>query len=498
MDTLQVAIQGLDQDERRDFRIFIERQRSRKNRKDLLLFEILREEIPQKPRAIASRLHTPVNMNAYHVQAFITLKMMDHDDSPSTNIAGMLAVAKHLLAKNKAEVAAKYLHKAAQLAESNDVFDQLDNILNLQIRYAQELKLDAHELIRRWNDHREKAELEERVNMAYCLIRQKLDDVKAGADEEDLQTLVTQSLNELQIDEKAISRPALMYTIVAMTRSAIISSKSYHLFEPYVIQSYEQVLSSGEFKRKDHSYELWFLYMISHALYRNRKFEKALFYLEKFRIAIDNYGGSFFNRFYPKYVMLKASLLSFTEENKSAILLLESSLKGSAIKMSMGDRLNMIINLTVYQFQGENYRQANRTLINIGHTDLWLEQKMGKEWRFKKNLIEIILQIELGNTEIALTRIKTAERYFKNFLGHAAYQRAAVFLRFIKVVIERPEEVTTPEFEKIVDGVIERLPGDKEDIQAMTFYCWLKSKMLKQPYYPTLIETITTFGKITI
>ena len=68
-------------------------------------------------------------------------------------------------------------------------------------------------------------------------------------------------------------------------------------------------------------------------------------------------------------------------------------------------------------------------------------------------------------------------------------------MRFIRAVIEKPEVVASAEFSSHVDETITRLPGDQEDIQAMTFYCWLKSKMLRMDYYEVLIATIREFGR---
>ena len=59
--------------------------------------------------------------------------------------------------------------------------------------------------------------------------------------------------------------------------------------------------------------------------------------------------------------------------------------------------------------------------------------------------------------------------------------------------MDNPTEVASAHFEEKVDSIIERLPGDREDIQAMTFYCWVKSKMIQRPYYEVLVETIQTF-----
>ena len=105
-------------------------------------------------------------------------------------------------------------------------------------------------------------------------------------------------------------------------------------------------------------------------------------------------------------------------------------------------------------------------------------------------MIELIVQVELGNSEIALARVKRLERGFSEFLQHPIYQRASLFIRFIKEMILRPERATTEAFAKEVDAANMGLPQHQEDIQAITFFCWLKAKMLNKDYYEVLLEAM--------
>lgn len=503
MDKLRDIIHVLSEEEKREFKIFINRQRVKQNRKDLALFEILKGPRELKPREITGQLYDTANMNAYHtlrkrlnqhLEDFISLKVKTQDDSAHAHVAGILTVCRYLLAKNKTDLAAHFLKKAEKLAEQNELFDLLDNILQLQIKHAHELGHEAGDLITRWQGNKSSWELEQRINMAYGIIRQRLEKMKMGGKAEDLEAITNESLELLDVDIQAIRRPALMYMIVAMTRSSIISTKNFKRFESYVIDAYEQLQANGGFQKKDHVYELWFLYMIAHVLYRNRKLAKCGEYVLKLKEAIDKYGRIHQRKFYPRYVLLDAQVKSYSGLNGESIAIVKKALEDESMNLEIHDRLNMHLNLAIYYFQDGEYKQANRTIIGIQHTDGWIEKKMGTEWRFKFNLIEIIVQIELGNSEIALQRIATVEKRFATFFKRGLYGRAKIFLRFIKFVIKYPEKVRSKEFLSQVNETIVRLPGDEEDIQAMTFYCWLKSKMQGTDYYETLIETVNTFG----
>jgi hypothetical protein len=150
----------------------------------------------------------------------------------------------------------------------------------------------------------------------------------------------------------------------------------------------------------------------------------------------------------------------------------------------------MRLNLVVFYFQSEEFKKANVEMLLINHSDTWLEKRMGKEWRFKKSMIDVILQCELGNTDLAFSRIKSMEKYFAGFFQHPAYQRALIFMQFVKTIIEQPERVAIPEFAIEVEKANMAWPDYKEDTQAITFFCWLKSKMIRQPYYEVLLQAM--------
>jgi DNA-binding MurR/RpiR family transcriptional regulator len=61
MDTLKEIIHSLSYDDIREFKLFINRQKKKKNRTDLNLFEILLHEKNEKPKGIVNKLYSNIN-----------------------------------------------------------------------------------------------------------------------------------------------------------------------------------------------------------------------------------------------------------------------------------------------------------------------------------------------------------------------------------------------------------------------------------------------------
>ncbi|MDG1914160.1 MAG: hypothetical protein P8I55_06180 [Crocinitomix sp.] len=124
----------------------------------------------------------------------------------------------------------------------------------------------------------------------------------------------------------------------------------------------------------------------------------------------------------------------------------------------------------------------------MGRTDNSFEKNMGVEWRIKKNMIDVIYQYELGRTEIALDRILSIERIHKNLLRTNQYSRISVFLGLVKRIIKNPLIEDEEEFFNRVESSFVWIEMEQEDLQAVSYYAWLKSKMTKQKFYDVLRE----------
>jgi tetratricopeptide (TPR) repeat protein len=230
--------------------------------------------------------------------------------------------------------------------------------------------------------------------------------------------------------------------------------------------------------------------MIAHILYRNKKFKESLEYLVLFKKDIAKYGKSYSRKFYPRYLLLYATVQNIEGNVVESIRVLEEALTIYEDILSIQDVLNMKINLGVYYFELEKYKESNKIIYSIENSDKWLEKKMGKEWILRKNLGEILNLYERGNVEIAMNRIKSFEKQHAAFLKMPIYKRVSTFLTFIKVCIDKPYWISSKEFNHSVNETLERWPIDQEDLIASSFYCWLKSKMLKKPFYYVMVETL--------
>jgi hypothetical protein len=101
------------------------------------------------------------------------------------------------------------------------------------------------------------------------------------------------------------------------------------------------------------------------------------------------------------------------------------------------------------------------------------------------------VQLELGNPDLAMNRLRAIERGFRERFGEGGpYQYVLRYLNLVRDIIDDPAAATRPGFLTRVEQMADAVPLDseREDLHAMSFYAWLKARALSRPYYDVLME----------
>lgn len=506
MDDLKTIVNTLSPEAQKEFLLFVERHKEQKSRKDIALFRLLLEEQDLTSEEMMEKLYPEeVNAVAYYalrkrlmqqVSDFIMLKQMREDTTNATAIRGLLSLATYLFGMQQEKIAWSMLRKAERTAMTNDQYELLNAVYNLQIEWAgSEFAEPLETIIGKWQLNKGRAGEEERINIATSLIMQKLNEVRLQDREVAFEPLVQEILQEYDLLDAVGTRPRLLYKLMQIMRSTILVKRDFYSFEPYIIRHYTQMEQQGGFTPPHLYYKLSLLYMIAQTLYRNRKFQDSLRYLEQLAASLSTEQRGLYQEFTPRYVLLSAANHAFLQQNAVAVDLLENLLRNRQLSLQTKDLLNAQLNLSFYYFQQGLFKKANQQLMQIGHSDKWCGKKMGREWVLKKQLSEMILQYELGNIDLTFNKVRAIERSFGDMFRKSSYKNVQSYLKLVKQLLDHPALIKSKEFYEQVDQSLEFMPIEQEDLHYMSFYAWLKSKMLDQPYYQVLLELVNGMNK---
>jgi len=495
MKLLEQIISRMSVDERVGFRDSL---KSVKHQKHLItLFDKLCADRDWNKNEISKLIYGSANLGSYHslrkrlmrrVNDYIAYLRFETDKTDGGSVLSLLYSAQFLLERDCPTEANQFLVKAEKTAIQNDQYDALNMIYGFQLLHHVTLKINLENLITKLQNNLTALTQTNKLDIAFAEIQEAHDQMKISGKNLAAETVLKRIFADKELMNLAKTNVGFMFRIVTLCRKVITSAKDYHMFEPYVIGVYNYLKSRNAFQGNHAKTEIHFIYMIVHALYRTLKFDETRIWLKIFYdLFPQNRVTS--HPLYPKYISTVSALEAYTGKAPLAIDILNETLNNSSSRLPVKEKLNMQLNLAVYYFSIANYKEANKSIGKIQHSNTWLDNLMGKEWRFKRDTIEVIIFSEKGESELAQSRLALMKKNYADFLNNMNYIFASMFLNFIGKIIENSAVATSKEFAaQIKEAADKGWPGERNDIQAITFFCWIKCKMEKRDYYSVLVE----------
>ncbi|OWP64325.1 hypothetical protein CDA63_04635 [Hymenobacter amundsenii] len=504
MDDLRTTLLTFPPDDRKEFRQFIQRQRRKqKGRMDLRLYDLLLQVRERSTDELLAQLY-PAEPNAVayyalrkrlmrHLMDFLLLRQHQQDPTAAASVRGLLTLAHYLFEAGVGRLAWSTLRKAEKLARTNEQYELLNAVYNLQIARAYSPHADElTDIVRRRHLNKKDADEEERANIADSIIRQRLRQARVqGRAGESFDEILDQVLREYDLQEAFARRPTLLFRLMSIARAAMLVRRDYSSFAPFVMRCYHLMEKRHGFATAHREAQLGLLFMIAHALYRTRRFAESVTYLERLRQVLEAGPRLHRDAMWPRYNFLLAANYAFLRRNAEGIGLLEQVLQ---LSLAPREELTARLGLGFHYFAEGQFQKANQVLQAIGRTDHFCEQEMGVEWVINRNMGEMLIQFELGNPDLAFNRLRAIERLVKERFGADGGGYAAVlcYLQLVGEVFDDPAAARTPDFAARMLQIPAFVPQEQEDLQALSFFSWLRSRVQSRPYYTVLVELATT------
>lgn len=493
---LNTVIFTFSDEEKREFVSYLDRKNKRKDVKNIQLFKLIaKNEFTSKE--IFTKLYGKGKKDSYHALRkrlynslidFIAGTNLEEENSEKMQIIKYILVARSFLEKQQYATAYKLLAKAEDLAQLHQFYPYLNEIYHLEIQFSHSLPtLDLEILITKFKENQKLYYLEEELNIVYAKIHKILNNIVFKGEVVDFQKIIVETLEEHNISVNDSLSFKSLYQLFTIASVSAFVTKDYLQIESFVLKMYDLVQHHKN-KEQQRFYHIQVLYMIANTFFRNKKFETSLTYLNLMHDEMQQNNAKYYNRFQLKYNMLRALNLNYSSKQHEAIALLEPFITKK--HQDLESLLDIHLSLIVFYFQKDELKKAYGLLSKFYHTDKWYIEKAGQEWVLKKNLVEILLHLELENLDLFESRLLSFRRQYSTYLKEINQERVLTFLKLVELYYQNPEQITSKGFKSTVEKSFEWITAKREDIFVMSFYAWLKSKMEKQSLYKTTLRLI--------
>ena len=497
MIAIDAIISQFSTEEQQEFIKYLSYKNKRHDTKNVQLFKLLMANMPAKE--IPKKLYGKDNKAAYHALRkrlwsslldFMATQSLTHEVSVELDITKRILVARNLLQQKQFKTAYKVLDKAEKKARESLHFSLLNEVYHTQIQYAHTtlFSQSLETLIEKFTANQKDFLQEEKLNMAYAVIKENLQKVMFKGEIISIQKLIHETYKRFNISEEIGLSYKSLYQLAQIVNSVAAVTNNYFNVAPFILDNYRDISNRLKQTDKHLFYHIKVVYLIANIFFRKKQFAESSQYLEVMYGEMQKQKQRYYKSSLLMYQCLVALNHNYSGNSETAIELLEAVTEVK--KYDLEVMLDIHLSLVICYFQQGEFKKAQQVFSKFYHTDKWYEEKAGVDWVIKKNLIELLLHIELGNISYVDSRFTSFQRKYYPFLKKSGEQRVITFLKFVKQYYHAPEEVTSPEFRKAVESSFQWKQRVEEDIFVMSFYAWLKAKMSKKPLYETTLQLV--------
>lgn len=498
MINLKEILTSFPVDKQQEFISFLEKKNKRTDAKNSQLTKLLISDT-YSLKEICFILYQSENKVAYHalrkrlfqsIIDFTASTNLKEENSTDIQLIKLILSARTFLQKKQYSVGYKILDKAEVIAKEHQLFTILNEIYHSKIQYAYTRQsININKLIKDFKENQQQQLLEEELNIAYAKIRNTLNEVHHQNKVIDVKAMIEKVLEAHEITISSSFSFKSLYQLIQITAISSSQNLEYWNIESFLIETY-QVLKDHKSKDKQLFYHIEILYQISNTLFRNKKFTESFKYLELMHIHMQHNTNKHLKEFNLKYHLLLALNYNYNGDQTLAIeTLTPFTLKKDIDVIS---QLDIHLSLIVFHFQQQELKKAQNLFSRFYHTDTWYIDKIGIEWTVKKSLIEILLQIDLGNIDIVDSRMLSFKRNYLKHLKELKQERVINYIKLVETYYKNPEVITSNEFLEKVKNSFVWGDNQKEDIFMMSFFAWLKAKMTKQNVYLVTLDLVNS------
>ncbi len=418
--------------------------------------------------------------------SFLSSSVFENEMTTEAQIIRQIVLARKMLQLDKVKTGKKILLRIEKIALSIQHFSLLNEIYHSLIEISHiEASLDQQTLFQKLEENTANFLQQERLNLVYAQVRRAFLESERGGQRLNLHQLIQTNFEKYGISEKRGYGLKSLYQLAMVLDFAGAQSRNYHNIDLFLIEKIEQLSEEERNNERNHLYHIDLLYTVANIYFRKRDFEQSLRYLDSMQHQMHRFNEKFQKERSLKHTLLLALNLNYSNRPMEALLVLE---KIPLKRKESQEILQVALTKIMVLAQQEKFREANDLMRDLYKSDTYYKRLAGLEWVINRRFIEIILHIELGNVDFAISRIESITRQHKDFLSSSENAQAKPFLRILKHYLNNPAAVTSEAFQNRVEKTIPWNLSSEQDIFFISMYAWLKSKMMQKPLYPTTLS----------
>ncbi len=444
MNILPNIVQTLNKEEQRFFKIYISRINAGENRKDIALFDLIKDKKDNfNEEEAATILYGKKDKNSYYrlknrLQIELNKSMvLQHMEDDEFKIQFYYSLYKlYELKKNKG-LAAHYLKQVEKAATLNDDFQWLDIIYSEAINFSlKDTEINPLEYIKKRAENSDKLSRLRDMDQVLAAVSYQLKISQNFAQKKkDIFTVLETMINKYS-DDQSLKKDAVFTIKLYRAVSLILMQKEdYHGLRDYTEKTYKEAVKHKLFNKSNHDSKLQMLTFLVNALFKLKDHNNSLRYAEELQKAMLEHNRLLekkYEFFYNNALVINYSVIDIDKALK-VVLRMKENIDPKNITFY---DIFTYINLALCYYKKRNFDDAIKQLITMKTLDVF---KSGDEHlRLKIDIAEQLIRFELADFDIIEYRMNQIKREFKILLTTKAASRENEMIKLILLMSKSP------------------------------------------------------------
>ena len=493
MDFIKEAILLFSVKEKEEFEVFLQRRMQKTDRMDLALFRELYEQYKSK-KALkveskgSATYHALRKRLSHELELYFIMKHQSTEESKEYS----LAMIRYFLDLHQYNLAWQLLKKIETAKTTDKNYG-----LQLQI---QEIKL---QIMPHLNGHEfEKVKLkilqlqilhsrEQQLQLSFIQIQNEF---RANLEKGDIyapENIIEEILKGYSLIDNTEIEASTYLQIIEILRTKYLLNKKFKSFAEVALVYYQKIEQLCLPKVVSQKTLARLEYIMAHAYFRVRNFNQAKIHLQKLFDYLSK-NAKLKSVYLAKYYSIKSSIQVFEGNVKEAISTHLVLLDQTTRKLTIVENLNIGLNICGFYCCTNSFSAANKILLQYNLSDSYYQKLMGREWLIRKDLVRMLVQVELDNFQMGISILENLKLKHKEMLNSTQYIMILLYINTILKYLNNPFTTNALDLEKMEEKSNFKVNKLYNDPKLLSFYVWLKAKITKQEFYPLLQEEYKT------
>lgn len=482
MDILGQVITSMNKEDIRFYKLYAARTNTGEERKDLLLFDLMREGHVKKQydddRAFVLLYGKQESRNAFYrlknhlMEEVCKSNFILHvKDDDTIYCYYLLSKYRYYFIRNQYRVALYFLKKAEKQATAANNLEVLDIIYGEFVKLSHEmLSINLEKYLAERKAIFEKLNRLRQIDSILTSITFRL---KTGQNylsgNADVLSILETTINDFLTDAAVRKDPAFKIKIYEAVSQVLLQKHDYRSLEDYLVAAWESFTKEKVFTRNTHHVKLQMLTYLANTYFKNRKHKQSLETAARLKAALDEFNGLHRDKYL--FFYYNALVINYSALNPDkAIEILEQLDSNKAIKRESYFQVFINLNLAILWHDKGNFRNALKFLNKLMLLETF--PALDTALKIKIAMVELMIRSALPDKDYLEVRIRQIKKEYADILTMPHFDRERKLMEIIRLLIEGKSKIP----KKTVTDFLRLKKADSDETELINYNVWVTAR----------------------